>query len=397
MTGPSPPRLAVCLRNFVTTGGAERYAIEVSRRLAAHFEVHVFAQRWEKDLEGVFQFHRLPAWPRKPRWLNLALFDRRTARLTRQGFDLVHGYDRATHGHLVTIQCGCHRDLFNQPATWPQRTARRLATDLSPRHRLYLSMEREQFEGDADRLIVAASELVKTGILRHYRVTPERFAIAHSGVDAAGLQSRLVKLDRSALRARNGLAEGQMAILFVGSDFRRKGLDTLLEALARTRLSWGRLWVVGGGPRHRYEPRVRQLGLENRVVFTGLAANPLEYYAMADLFVLPTRHDPCSLSTLEAMAAGLPVVMSGPRQDGTAELVRAGEAVLLEDPSDADALAEVLYEMRDSQRRLEMAARGRRLADRQTWDRPATVALEVCQDILRKRASSHPATRFLLD
>ncbi len=71
---PKKLKIAVLIRDFVTTGGAERYACEVTRRLAPEHEVHVFCQNWNPTISEEIAFHRIPKLLAKPSFVNQLLF-----------------------------------------------------------------------------------------------------------------------------------------------------------------------------------------------------------------------------------------------------------------------------------------------------------------------------------
>ncbi len=94
----------------------------------------------------------------------------------------------------------------------------------------------------------------------------------------------------------------------IAQDFARKGLRETLVAMRRLDDAQLNLVVVGKENPARYRKLANTLGLHDRVVFAGATKDPYAYYKAADFFVLPTRHDPCSLVVLEALAMGLPVI-----------------------------------------------------------------------------------------
>ena len=126
-------------------------------------------------------------------------------------------------------------------------------------------------------------------------------------------------------------------LAFVGSGFARKGLDTVLAAMARSRLR-SRLVVVG---RDRELPRfaalAQALKIAGRVSFAGGVDDVRPHYAAADALVLPTLYDPFPNVVLEAMAMGLPAIVSD--QCGAAELVKHGESGWIVPAQDAEVLA----------------------------------------------------------
>jgi glycosyltransferase involved in cell wall biosynthesis len=165
------------------------------------------------------------------------------------------------------------------------------------------------------------------------------------------------------LRRRRGLPEHM--ILYVGTLEPRKNLVTLLEAYARCRgetspeSPWPPL-VLAGGKGWGYEAifaAVERLGLSEAVLLPGFVPHgelPL-WYSAADIFVYPSLYEGFGLPVLEALACGTPVITSN--VSSLPEV--AGEAGLLVDPTDAEALAEALRQVwRDADLRQEMRTRG---------------------------------------
>jgi UDP-glucose:(heptosyl)LPS alpha-1,3-glucosyltransferase len=108
--------------------------------------------------------------------------------------------------------------------------------------------------------------------------------------------------------------------------------------------------------------------LENAVVFAGRVPDLVPYYAAADVFVLPTWHDACSLTVLEACACGLPVITT--RTNGAAERLTDGhEGRILPTSGDVPALARALVELSSPKVRARMAVAALACAARNTFAR----------------------------
>ncbi len=157
--------------------------------------------------------------------------------------------------------------------------------------------------------------------------------------------------DRAWFRGHYKLAATDHVALFVGHDFRRKGLRYAIEAIARTR-DW-KLIVAGLGKVREYVELAGSLGLlpatdgavqggveapPARVLFVGPTREVAALYAAADALLLPAFYEPSGVVVLEALAHGLPVVGTGFL--GLADLVQAHHAgIIVEHPRDIDALA----------------------------------------------------------
>jgi UDP-glucose:(heptosyl)LPS alpha-1,3-glucosyltransferase len=132
--------------------------------------------------------------------------------------------------------------------------------------------------------------------------------------------------------------------LHVGSGFARKGVATAIAALARLGDRTARLLVVG---KDRGEGAMRtaaaRAGVAGRVHFAGGQDDVKPWYGAADCFVLATLYDPFPNAALEALASGLPAVVT--RQCGAAELVKEGATGRVVDALDADALARAMEDI----------------------------------------------------
>lgn len=185
--------------------------------------------------------------------------------------------------------------------------------------------------------------------------------------------------------------EGPLRLLCVGRLIERKGHRHLLDALATLTRSGvdASLELVGtGDERRRLENLVAALGLRDRVVFAGYV--PREEiprrYAAADVFVLPSYNEGMSVATLEAMAAGLPIVVT--RTGGSAELVEDGVNGLTFDWGDTHTLSQHLARFAaDRHMGHRMGAASRARAASFSWDAMTRRFLELFRLVLSPNLS----------
>lgn len=184
--------------------------------------------------------------------------------------------------------------------------------------------------------------------------------------------------DGSGVREQYRLSPEVPLVLFVGSlragnDY--KGVDHLIRAVPEIRrlVPGARVMIVGGGDLLRQlKEQARQRELNGIVVFTGPMANEKlpEYYAAADLFVLPSipgGSENSPLVLFEAMASGKPVVAS--RLPGVCEIVRDGETGLLVPPAEPQKLAVAVARLLDDETfRSEAGLTARAAAESHSWD-----------------------------
>jgi len=278
----------------------------------------------------------------------------------------------------ISIACGRG---YAEDVIWAHSGAtvrRRLQFLVSPRLWFYALLDRRRFERVPPPHIIAVSGMVAAEFQRQHGLPAEHIHVINNIglIDTERFSPARRQQLRLPARHELGLRDDQFVVLFMGNDLRRKGLRPLLEALALARSQWSALCLLVAGSneqRHtEYERLARKLGCAGAVRFVPHRANPVEMYAAADVFCLPSFYDPCALVTIEAMACGLPVITS--RTNGAAELMRHGEdGLILDSAGDVDALAALLFQLRDEKRRRQLgsAARAKFMATRQAADSPS--------------------------
>ena len=135
--------------------------------------------------------------------------------------------------------------------------------------------------------------------------------------------------------------QGTGKILCVGSLIERKGVDLLLNALAKVNCSYSLCLAGEGTEKEQLQKRAEELQIIDKVQFLGQLSREelLKHYADSDLFVFPTREDCFALVILEAMCSGLPIVCSK-YADGAYDLIEEGKNGIIIDPYDETAFAE---------------------------------------------------------
>lgn len=356
-------RIAVLNRHFgYRFGGAERYAAAVVEELAARHEIHVFAQEIEHAFPGV-TYHPVSRPVAKPRWINQLWFAWQTWRLTRQGFDVVHSHENTWHGDLQTVHVRPFKIGLFHDRKGLRRVLRWLSLFTSPRLLTYWWLEAGRFSPRPHRHIVATSGQVMAETLHAYPDTAPRMHVIAPGVNLPQRQAAAAD------------ARGQLALppdvplaLFVGNDYAKKGLGTLLQALPSVPNL--HLAVVGNGQHiATFRRQAEQLQLTDRVHFLGSLPDVTPAYCAADLLVHPTTEDTYAMVVLEAMAHGLPVIVSSAPFCGiAAELNHEQQALVLQDPRDAQALAGHLKRLLASPPLQEqLRAAGRHFASERSW------------------------------
>jgi glycosyltransferase involved in cell wall biosynthesis len=174
-------------------------------------------------------------------------------------------------------------------------------------------------------------------------VAPGKVVLIHDAVDAREGECASATGD---LRTALGASADAVVLLAIASLHRRKGLDVLLDALARTKSRRIVLWIAGDGPeRGSLEAQATRLGLSEQVRFLGFRQDVPSLLDACDAVVLPSRQEGLGVAALEGMAAGRPVVAS--RVGGLEEVVVDGRTGILVPREDPERLAMAIDRLAD--------------------------------------------------
>lgn len=226
-----------------------------------------------------------------------------------------------------------------------------------PLDRLMLTLMAKMYP-QADRIIAlsqgVAEELQALSSTVPAEQRPPIDVIYNAGVDEA------VRRGASRGAALRDRRSSSPVLIACGRLHPQKGYGYLLEAFVKVRKHLpATLWIVGEGPlRPDIERQIAALGLTDAVQLLGFQANPYQYMAAADVFVLSSLYEGFGNVIVEAMACGVPVVATD-CPHGPAEILEQGLNGLLALPADADDLArKILKLLQHPHLREKLARRG---------------------------------------
>ncbi len=378
-------RVAITHTRFQEVGGVERYIYEFCKRLiAAGHEIHYFCHFWQEEPEGI-KFYRIPYIFKPLRWAKVLAFDRLTRRaIKRHGpFDIVHGFTKTSRQDIYTDGSGCLEDF--QAYSLGRSTLRRFFGPMTPHQRAVLSIQKARFTRGNFKRIVTMSKLVQRQICQRYGLTPDEVEVVYNGIDLERFHPRNIARHRAAVRREFGLDDEVPVVLFVANDYERKGLGTLLQALQH--LDTAVCLVIGKERPHRRSRFVKmatQLGILERVKFLGVRPDVDRFFAASDLCCLPTYFDAFGMVILEAMATGIPAVVSAAA--GAAEIIIEGETgAVLPDPDDDKALVQLMRPFMDQAYARKIGRRAREQCQRFSWDSHFNRILEIYDEVCAAR------------
>lgn len=348
-------KIAFVSRKFFPYGGTTvNFHRIMSALVAQGHEVHIYANSWEPtDMVKGAHFHkvRMIGSPPVLRDLSFACFLSRA--LKSEQYDAIHSYDYTLQPDIIYHVGGSHWGWLKERWRWIG-LPRKISVLLNPYNYVRLWFERRMFRQRKYRALIAESKLTVEELNNYYGVPCEEARVIYNGLD---LESFLAKKDdQGCIRDAYGISKDDTVILFVGSSFKRKGLPFILKAmnLIPEPLT---LLIVGKGRPMDFSDRFGN----KRVVFCGHRKNVSDFFSIAKIFVLPSIYEPFGIAALEAMAYGIPVIVS--RQCGISEIIEHGkEGYVLVEPDDVEAMAKHIRSLLDTGVRMAMSAHASALA-----------------------------------
>jgi len=336
------------------------------------YEVHVYAEHQDEE-DPRITFHSVKTIP-FPKSLRLLSFAIRATRAIENGnYDITFGVGNTLKADILQPHGGVHwawfwRSLrvYDHPILWAVKFLGRV---FSPKQWVSGWIEDAPYKGKKYSRIIAISDMVKQDIIRWYKIPEEQITVVYNGVDIEHFHPRNRKY-RDEIRRRHGIGE-ELVILFVSNNFRMKGLGFLIRALAEVKKEDHpslRLLVLGRDRKEPYLRLAKKIGISEEVVFAGSTDEPEKYYGASDLLVHPTFYDACSLTVLEALASGLPVITT--HSNGASGIITEGqEGFVISDPRDDQTLMEKISFFLNREKVEKASIAARQLAESHSLER----------------------------
>jgi len=250
--------------------------------------------------------------------------------------DLVVSLERVWRCDFFRAGDGVHQAWIDRRARF-QNPLQRIGRWFNKKHEVILRLEKALLADGGARRVIANSAMVRDEIVSYYGFPSGAIDVIPNGVRVSEYGPAPLKHARA--RAQLKIGSEEIAALFVGSGWERKGLRFAVTASEKARM---RLLVVGRGNQRKYR--------SGNVTFLGEMEDVRLPLAAADIFILPTIYDPFSNASLEAMASGLPVITT--RANGCSEIVEPKvHGTIVERPDDIDGLSQALHFWSDESRR----------------------------------------------
>jgi len=280
-------------------GGAEVYLSRLSKVLSNNGIEH-------KILNSVF--------PRiLPSWLRIILFNLQACLMKKEKF--YFSLERIVCPDVYRAGDGVHKIFLSIENK----------SKFNLLHPVYLFLERRCFNNA--KHIIANSQMVKNEIIKVYGVDRHKIDVVYNGI-----QPKEVDYAQSYQKLSNefDLQSDTPIILYVGSGFKRKGVEEFLGIISKMTTKC-QAFILGKEKKiYYYEQLAKDLGIYNKVVFTGPRTDVVDFYTISDIFLFPTHYEPFSNVVLEAMNFGNAVFTT--KQNGAHEIL--SEKYIMSSPKD---------------------------------------------------------------
>jgi len=336
-------RIAFVRRGYSRSGGAEAYLKRLADGVvrAGHEVQLITTDEWPEEQWSFGSIKRLRATT------VIGFADELEQIRPQLHCDVLFSLERVWRCGVYRAGDGVHRAWLARRRKF-EIPLKQFVRGASRKHRDLLQLEESLFEERKAGRVIAASQMLVSEITDMYRYPADNIDVVRNGVPLH--KFRFDPRLREQSRAELNLKQDQIAVLFVGSGWERKGLLFAIEALALSQNRKMRLLVAGRGDAKRYKTTRLRFWREEPVHFLGEVADLAPVYAAVDIFILPTIYDPFSNACLEALASGLPIITT--RSNGFSEIIDEGvHGSIVDNPANLVALRDAIGFWSDSSRR----------------------------------------------
>jgi UDP-glucose:(heptosyl)LPS alpha-1,3-glucosyltransferase len=333
-------KIALTHLRHAKVGGTERFLNQISSKLADRgHDVTIICRTHEEPQHSGVKFISLRGMA-LGRGHRLWKFAKAVERhISNNHYDLVFGLGRTWSQDIVRVGGGLYRDQIKKGLGKNRYWPRDLIAE---------AIERKTFKKGNYKFVISNSYQCEKSLIEAYDIPPDRIRTIHNGVDIDRFNDNCRHSSGLALRRECGFNESNLVYIFLGNGFKRKGLDRLLDAFAKTQLMQpeSRLLIVGHDKKQRdYEQHAQTLGIADKACFLGKRNNPELCFNAADVYVMPTRYDAFGYSALESLACGLPTIVTD--SAGAAEVMDSTVSRVINstDPELIDSLRDAMLEL----------------------------------------------------
>tara|TARA_B110000008_G_scaffold258650_1_gene277809 strand:+ start:2882 stop:3937 length:1056 start_codon:yes stop_codon:yes gene_type:complete len=249
-----------------------------------------------------------------PSWIKVILFNAQVMIIKKNKF--YFALDRILFPDIYRAGDGVHKTFLD--------TVKK--NKFNPLHALYLFIEKRSFKNSTK--IIAISEMVKNNIIDVYGVKEDKIHVIYNGIE---LKNYNYQISYEKLNQEFSISKEIPIILFVGSGFKRKGVEEFLYIISKLENKNFLAFVIGKEKKiDFYKNLAKSLKVNSKVIFTGPREDVDDFFTISDIFLFPTHYEPFGSVMLEAM--NLKNAVFTTKQCGASELLES--EYVMKNPAD---------------------------------------------------------------
>lgn len=333
--------------NKTKFGGAEVYLSRVSEELERQGIEHSLVH---SSIPKLF-----------PSWLRVILFNLQVCLVKKDSF--YFSLERISCPDIYRAGDGVHKEFIRVENK----------SLFNPLHLVYLYLEKRCFENA--KVIIANSHMVKDQIINTYGISSKRIEVIYNGV-----KSIEYDYEKSYARLQKEFKlKDEKLLLYVGSGFKRKGVEEFLQIVSKLKVTNIKAFVVGKEKKINYYKELAQsLGIEDKIIFTGPRQDVNDFYTISDIFLFPTHYEPFSNVVLEAMMLNNVVITT--KQNGANEIL--DDNFIMKEANDFLIVEKILDLINNPSKIEYIKNHNRQLVSDFSIEKNATLTLELIKKVM---------------
>jgi len=339
------PHVVLLKSQLYRLGGAEKYACRIAQAFRANQSRVTILTNGPVEhpsndpLLHTISYEKLP----KMSFLRVEAFDSFCrSQLQKIKGDIILGLDRNRFQTHIRASNGVHAAYLDHRKQ-NDNLLKRSSYRFNPLHRTLLQIEKESFNHPDLQVLFTNSFMVRDEILSYYSTDPQKIQVLHNGVEWHEMQNDFMQWPekKEDLSVRFHVDPKAFQFVFIGHNYARKGLETLLRGLSLVHNRDFHLSVIGKEKNTgRFAKLAKTLHLDKQVTFFGMRTDTLSFYQLADALVIPSFYDPFANVTVEALSMGVFVVSS--KTNGGHEILNPLNGSVIESLYDPASIAHAL-------------------------------------------------------
>ncbi|MBT7444741.1 MAG: glycosyltransferase family 4 protein [Methylococcales bacterium] len=374
-------KLAFVLFKYFPYGGLQWKCVRIASVLQSRgHEINVFTMSWEGELPAGFNINIIPVNERQNHKRYEAFHHLIEPILNSGQFDAVVGFNKMPGLDVYYAADPCYQQKPETLRPWYYK--------YTSRYRFFSRFEQAVFNEKTKTELMMISTVEMGYFIKHYNTPEQQFHVLPPGINKNRIRPDNAKQIREDFREAFKFSDNDLVCLMIGSDFKRKGVDRTLRAIAslpdelRFRTT---LIVIGQDKAKPMEKLAKQLGIENQLeIYSGRDDVP-RFLLGADLFCHPAYSEAAGNVIIEAIISGLPVLITD--VCGYSHHVTQSQAgMLVPSPFDQTEFNVLFHNMLTSSQRTTWQKNGERYGKTEDLYSLQDVAADIIEEKARSKA-----------